>query len=109
MPEQAMVQVRDALRFGPRWQRACILALQLTRLPALCSCAPYSHSSAPLRLYAPQVLDDYLRRWGLEEGALMAQREPWFREGGHQQWLKAPEGLLWHREALMPERADETS
>ena len=58
---------------------------------------------------APQVLDDYLRRWGLEEVALMAQRELWFREGGHQQWLKAPEGLLWHREALMPERADETS
>ena len=57
----------------------------------------------------PQLLEDYLNRWGLDQEPLMVQSELWFREGGHQQWLKAPEDLLWHREALMPERPDETS
>jgi hypothetical protein len=57
----------------------------------------------------PEVLAAYLTTWGLQEQTLTAQAEPWFRDGGHQQWLHAPDGLLWHREALMPERPDETS
>ena len=46
---------------------------------------------------------------GASGATLTAKAEPWFRDGGHQQWLHAPDGLLWHREALMPERPDETS
>ena len=57
----------------------------------------------------PKELAAYLTKWGLQEQTLTAQAEPWFRDGGHQQWLHAPDGLLWHREALMPERPDETS
>lgn len=45
----------------------------------------------------------FQEQWGMETPTLEPQDDPWFRDGGHQSLLRAPEELIWLRRSPMPE------
>ena len=44
----------------------------------------------------------FKEQWGMDLPDLQPLAESWFREGGHQSTLRAPEGLQWIRSSPMP-------
>ena len=58
------------------------------------------HQPAPASQEAQRAY--FSEQWGMQLPALQPQAESWFREGGHQSTLIAPEGLQWVRSSPMP-------
>jgi len=58
------------------------------------------HQAAPASQDAQQTY--FMEQWGMDVPVLHPQEESWFREGGHQSTLIAPEGLQWVRSSPMP-------
>ena len=61
------------------------------------------HWQKPSAALASDIHAYFQEQWGMEAPALKPQDDPWFRNGGHQSLLRAPEDLIWLRRSPMPD------
>jgi hypothetical protein len=75
--------------------RMAILTIRATRLALV-------HWQQPHAATAKEAAAYFAAHWDLELPPLTPQAEPWFRNGGHQSWLEAPQDLCWSRRSPLP-------
>lgn len=75
--------------------RMAILTIRATRLALVHWQQPHAASAAEAAAY-------FTAQWDLDLPLLTPQAEPWFRNGGHQSWLEAPQDLCWSRCSPLP-------